>query len=160
MLTYRELVERSVPRVSVATVFRSFGGDYDLLRAYFTRLYEDNAGLALAGHNVHDWPTVSDALLFPSRASMRPADPETAAWALFACERPVMVEEDDRLDIETRFPDRDELFVLLDAGVPISYCSAVEAPWGKYPTHEVVDAFHAGIPVDYLNVLGVERNAD
>lgn len=160
MLTMRELIERTVPRVSVATVFRSFDGDYDMLCAYFDLVFEDNTGLALAGHNVHDWPTVADALLFPARVGLHPSDPDTAAWARFGCERPVMNEEKGHLGIETRFRDRDELFLLLDAGVPISYAASVDAPWGNYPTAEVVAAHAAGIPVDYLNVLELENEDD
>ncbi len=146
----RDVVNRAVPAVSRPNVMRAFRSDDDVVLDYFESVYGRHAAHALTGRDTMGLPTVQEALLFPVRTGMDPQNPETAEWAKFACERILWNEETGRHDTRTRFPDADDVFLLLDAGIPLTYAEVVTAPWGEYPTDAVMAAWRSGVPQDYL----------
>jgi hypothetical protein len=149
----RELVEKHVPRVSVWSTLEAFHHDALVFKDYFSRVYGDWADQALTGNHGIDQPTPGDVVLFPVRSGMDPRDAETAAWAVFAAERVIFDEETGKYRTFPRFPDTDDMFLLLDAGVPLSYANSVTAPWGEYPTTDVIAGWREGVPADYLSVV-------
>lgn len=147
----RTYVTRHVPRVSVDNVERAFKGDLTLLSFYLENVYGRHIDKVNRGEEVIGMPTVSDALLVPVRLGLDPEYRETAEWALFAAERTHFDDELKTYMTRTRFPDAEDIFHIVDAGVPLSYARVVNSEWGQYPTDIVIDAWHDGVPAEYLS---------
>lgn len=146
-----DYAERHVPRVSIESVQRAFKGDMLVLAMYLERVYGEDTTRVIQDEEAIGKPTISDALLVPVRLGLDPKDKETAEWTLFAAER---IHFDDELKTymtRTRFPDAEDIFRIVDAGVPLSYARAVDSEWGQYPTDTVIDAWRDGVPAEYLS---------
>lgn len=143
-----------VPLVSVPNVARKFHHDQMALIGYLERVYGHERATGVLNGKViaTDYPVVSEVLLFPVRADMDPREEETAQWAVFACERTLYDEDSGTYKTRTRFPDPDDIFLLLDAEVPLAYASSITTPWGEYPTESVIAAWRENMPIEYLSV--------
>lgn len=153
MTTLIEFLQLHVPRVSVPSVAQKFHHDQVVLNHYIDALYDGKVAQAIFnGRPPSVGLVLSDALLFPVRSNMEARDKETAKWAAFACEYTVFDEDSGTYKTRTRFPDPDDIFLLLDAEVPLAYASSITTPWGEYPTDKVIAAWRENMPIEYLSV--------
>lgn len=153
MTTLTEFLQLHIPRVSVPSVAQKFHHDQMVLIRYIDALYDEKEANAIwDGRPPSVGLVLSEALLFPVRADMETRDGETVEWAAFACERTLYDDDSGTYKTRTRFPDPDDIFLLLDAGVPLAYARAVTTPWGEYPTDKVVNAWREDMPIEYLSV--------
>lgn len=143
-----------VPRVSVPNVAQSFHYDQVAVIEYIYSLYDEKTASSIFVDTKAPAQglVLSEVLLFPSRVGMDPRRAETVGWASFACERTLFDTRSGSYETGSRFPDPDDFFLLLDAGVPLAYASGVVTLWGEYPTDKVITAWHEGMPIEYLGV--------
>lgn len=137
----------------------AYNRDYWTLRSYITRIYSVNGYEILDAEGTPETVTVSyradvlEVLTFPALTGLSPTDPEMLQWVLFLCHHRTAGFHDSKPVHFGRFGHPADAYRRLRlAGVPFEYLEALDCGPAReplYPLDAVIEAWNAGIPIEY-----------